>query len=84
MNDKCFICRKELDIEEIYLCKEHTKELIQNYKENAERIVLKNPSEKEHCYLCGEWESREIIKLHDWAYICNICLNESQKAYDLE
>lgn len=79
MKEKCMICSKILNTESIYLCENHTFELNRSLKN--ESIVISEPSEREHCQICGEYEDRRIINYMNWFYACNICIEYAYDAY---
>ena len=84
MTDKCFICNCLLQKDNIYLCQKHTQELFDSYSVSSSNNVIQMPSEKEHCHLCGEYKDRMIIYYKNWFYLCDFCLNDAMKEYNIQ
>lgn len=77
--EKCIICDKELIENGILLCESHTFQLYEIISNNQDTIT--NPSLREHCMICGEWDNRVIVNFPSWNYICNLCLKRAMKVY---
>lgn len=79
MKEKCIICDKELTSKGVFLCESDTLKLY--YKLNTKLDIINNPTFKEHCMICGEWENRVIINFPTWNYTCNVCLRRAMNIY---
>lgn len=64
---ECFICGKK--IQQGYFCDEHLKELKEMLY--LEKNIIKNPNERHHCMICGEYQDRVIIEYPNVGYICD-------------
>ncbi len=79
MQEKCVICDVRLIYKDVFICESHAKELYKKLKKGEN--IIKLPSFKEHCMICGEWKNRIIINYPSWNYVCNICLKNALNKY---
>ena len=79
---KCIICDKELRNENIFLCEEHTKDLLNKSLNDQDKII--KPDENQHCHICGEYKERTMLNYDSWLYVCNLCLDDAKKVYNVK
>lgn len=85
--EKCIICKKELNQQDVFLCEEHTVCLAEildmgEYKGKKYKRI-ENAEFKHHCAICGEYKKRVIINYPDPFFICSVCINSSREKYNL-
>ena len=84
---KCYCCWEKETSDTHYYCYECIKKLKHIFEVNravfddVEYEILENPHHSAHCYRCCEWENRRII---DEKFICDKCVMEELKDYELE
>ncbi len=81
MNERCIICDSELRHSGIFICEHHTNVLNNFLEKSISEKIIKNPTFKNHCMICGEWENKIIINHPHWNFVCTICFNTANDFY---